>query len=467
MDGINSVVINKLDSKNIKSSLEELFITKGHFISIPIKYLNKFSIPINTSVKFGFLEIKVICLPNFSFNSFEINENLMNLLGLNFGMTCNINFKDNRINLGPVIANFCSNGTINKALNQEPNFRTSELYNSNKFANTILYFFSVKDIDFYNLKINGTYYNEINQKWEQKYFPIPDILYDRGGGTLKKQQIVSEYIRDQLNKYSNLLKINPIHLFDKWKVYKILSRNKYLKSYLPLTKLYNDINDIKEMFKSKDTIYIKSTLGNNGRDVIRIIKNKDNTFNLSYFDSEKVINHKINNYKELDTNIKCLMKDSKFIIQHGIDLLQLDGNIVDLRGTIQRNGNGELTFSDYSVRLANNNAPITSTKSGSVVFTIDDFFKTYYKYNESDIITLKDTINEFLYEVYTCIEDEYETFGEIGIDFAIDKDNKLWFIECNAKPGKDSLYKNNNPEVIKQAFLNPLEYGKYKWSKAD
>jgi len=82
-------------------------------------------------------------------------------------------------------------------------------------------------------------------------------------------------------------------------------------------------------------------------------------------------------------------------------------------------------------------------------------------YSKKDIEELKNRIDNFILTTFNCIQKSYGTFGEIGIDFAIDKQGELWFIECNAKPGKDTLYLTCDQERITEIFLNPLEYSKY------
>ena len=49
----------------------------------------------------------------------------------------------------------------------------------------------------------------------------------------------------------------------------------------------------------------------------------------------------------------------------------------------------------------------------------------------------------------------------MGIDFGLDQQGGIWFIESNAKPAKDSLYQSFDRKTIQSSFLNPLEYAKY------
>lgn len=446
-----SVTIKKFDKKFDESNI----------ITIPLDLFNKCNNNIEGKLKMGFKIINVIILPNISEDIVEMDPCILNELNIFEDIKCNIKIDDDTISIGPVIGVFTSNGSITKALNGEPKFKTIALAKANLKSNSILYFFSTEDIDFIKKTINGAYYNPQLQKWSKKKFPFPDILYDRGGGTGKKQRVISKYIRKQLLNTNNLINFNPTYSFDKFDVYNKLSKIDSVVSYLPISKLYSNSQDIKKMFEINSTIYIKNCTGSNGRGVMRIEKLYNNTYILSYF-KKKVIKEKLNNFNMLISRInKLFPKRSKIIIQSAIDLIRVDNNVVDMRATVQRDGYGKISIVAFPVRIAASGSPVTSTKSKSTVYTFEDFFITHMKYNEDKIIKLKDEIKVFLKKIYLSIEKYYGKYGEIGIDFAIDKKGKLWFIECNAKPGKDTLYMSCDEATIEKAFLNPLEYSKY------
>jgi hypothetical protein len=132
-----------------------------------------------------------------------------------------------------------------------------------------------------------------------------------------------------------------------------------------------------------------------------------------------------------------------------------------LRATVQRDGNGVLGITAVPVRVGKSGVAITSTRSGSKVYRFEDFFKQLLSYSDEDVKSLQNKVSDFLLTTYKCIEDSYGTFGEIGIDFAIDYNNNIFFIECNAKPGKDTVFLSYDEATVKKAFSNPLEYSKY------
>jgi len=217
------------------------------------------------------------------------------------------------------------------------------------------------------------------------------------------------------------------------------------------------------MLNESSILYIKDCLGSNGRGVMRVIKLPHHGFEYSYYADDHIVEKRVQSFDELIVVIDQFFRKKKTIVQNAINVIKINQSSVDLRATVQRDGKGDLTITAYPVRIGKSKSPITSTKSGSSVYRFEDFFETYFNYSSEELIKLKEKVNEFLLEVYKSIEDIYGTFGEIGIDFAIDQEGLIWFIECNAKPGKDTLYFSHGADVVEKAFLNPLEYGKYLW----
>lgn len=434
--------------------------SKNCVITIPSYLFNKSSDIFTGKLKVGMTLYDVTFIPNFTQSVVELPHYLLDELGISDGLKCNAKLEDNILSLGPVIAVFTSNGAIRKANEQKPKFRNKELMNANEYANSILYFFSIKDVNFLDSKINGTFFNNDTKIWEKKNFPLPDVLYDRGGGTLEKQRIISDHIRYQLMKNETIKNINSRYAFNKWDVYQNLITKDEILPYLPFTVNYNCSNDLKECFKKSNSLYIKDCNGSNGRGVVKAIKYNDDEYELSYF-YKKVTRIKFDSFNKLINEIEAIFKDKEFIVQSAIDIIRYNDKPVDLRATVQRNRKGELSISAYPVRVGKLNSPITSTQSGSNVYRFNYFFKNLMNLSNDEFDNLKNDIDTFLIKAYKNIEHFYGPFGEIGIDFAIDTNKKLWFIECNAKPGKDTVYLSYGKNIVTQSFLNPLEYALY------
>ena len=413
-------------------------------------------------LKVSTLEMEINCTKNDTSSTFEVPAYLADALGLQDEITTNLRVHDNKLCMGPVIGVFTSVGQIRNANIQDPLFRLTELVKANEEANVILYHFTVRDVDFLKQRIYGTFYNHKTCFWAQKYFPYPDVLYDRGGGALKSQQARSDKIRQHVYTNEKVKCTNPVYYFDKWEVYQNLSSHQDKTYFLPHTVLYESPVELRTMLNSAGAIYIKECLANNGKGVFRVKKFPFSMFELSYFNGN-LVTQVYNSFNALVHELDDLLCTTKVIIQAEIDVMKVDSCNVDLRALVQRNGKGEVEIGVCPVRVGKVGYPITNTSSGASVYRFDDFVYTKLKMQDEAIIeTLRKRITAFLLQCFGHIEEAYGTCGEIGIDFALDKERNIWFIECNAKPGKDALYRVYDEETVKRAFLNPLEYGKFQ-----
>ncbi|OEF98904.1 hypothetical protein BHF71_02970 [Vulcanibacillus modesticaldus] len=207
-------------------------------------------------------------------------------------------------------------------------------------------------------------------------------------------------------------------------------------------------------------VYLKARISSQGKKVVKIEQLKKKIFRYSYFD-KKLFSHETDSLEYLINDLQTLFKKNPLIIQRAINLIKVRDKISDLRATVQRNGKGELEIVSIAFRLSDKYSPITSTRAKSTVYSFNDFMKEYNYLIKKNKDTFKKEIEHFLKRLYTAIEQEYGFFGEIGIDFGVDRKGKLWFIEPNAKPAKDTLHLSQDKETIRKAFLLPLEYAKY------
>jgi hypothetical protein len=329
------------------------------------------------------------------------------------------------------------------------------LETANNQVQTTLYFFSVKDVDLNKKKINGTYLNKTNGLWEKKEFPYPDVLY--------KKNSVSSLLRNKLFQFEKQLKkLNARNLnypegFNKWEVYEELQQNEDFRRYLPLTILYKTPADLKNMLSTSNKVYLKACRGGRGRQIIRVIALPEGGYEYSYFIHRlQVI--KVKNFNHLLDTILHFYSNKKFIIQEAIDLITINDSIVDMRAEVQKDGQGKITLAAIPVRVSISNSPIT-THAASYPF--EYFFQTFMHYSETEIQALKKRVLLFLISAYQSIEKSFGPSGEIGIDVGLDKQGRLWFIECNSRSMKVSLFNAYDKKTICNSFVNLLEYARF------
>jgi|GEM_PF-524598 len=327
-----------------------------------------------------------------------------------------------------------------------------ELVRANRQAKTRLYFFTTTDVHFRRKRVYGTYWNPKRRKWMRKAFPLPDVLYDRGGN--KRSKVRTRLIRNTMRQME-IKTINPRITFNKWEMYNILKQNPEIAPHLPPTIYATSMQDIRQMLKDARVVYLKAFYGSRGTKVVRVAKTKKG-YTFSYFRKRLVIRKK-SNFKKVRRSIRSFFGKRRILAQHGIKLLRYKGNLVDLRAEATRNGNDEIEMAGVSVRVSRKKSPITTHAS---VYSFEAFFGKKMNYSEEQLEWLKSKIRRFVTQVYEAVEAEYGKFGEIGIDFGLDREGHIWFIECNARSAKVSLMKAYDGNEKKKSFVNLLEYAK-------
>ena len=359
----------------------------------------------------------------------------------------------------PIVGTFIDNSVITRLKEQKYKFgsynRVQELAKASAEADVTLFFFSIYDFDFKQNVIVGTRFDIDSNHWKQEYFPLPDVLYNRRGCGGSSKFIV-EHIEDVLDEHQ-VIKVNSQSYFDKWEFYRDLSQINEVRKYLPYSVLYQGESDLRTFLKNNNEAYLKGVRGGRGRWIFRIRKKPEGKFEYSYY-VNKMFTGQAESWMDLVRNIYKFFGERKFIIQKGINLIKIDDSKVDFRAELQRDGEGKINIIGVCARIGKSQSPITIHSSA---YPIEKFLKEFMYYPDFAIKELMARVHQFLFTIYESLEKVYGTFGEMGIDFGIDQDGEIWFIEPNSKSAKVSLMKAYDQETFHQAFLNPLLFSKY------
>ena len=157
----------------------------------------------------------------------------------------------------PIIGVLVSRRTIANLNSQRTSNHMRLLRQANEVVKARLFFFAVSSVNSSIDKVVGTYWDAKAMRWKQQSFPLPNVLYVRGGG----DQRILDALVNEVRKKGVVINYPP---FDKWTVFQNLSRQDYMKDYLPETVLYRSEEDLKAMLAKYDEIYLKPSRGRKG-----------------------------------------------------------------------------------------------------------------------------------------------------------------------------------------------------------
>jgi hypothetical protein len=317
-----------------------------------------------------------------------------------------------------------------------------------------IYYFSLKDIDYQNEIIAGVFYGRERECWIEKTFPLPDILYMRGVPDLRDKDLLQFLDFIAMKK---IRMVNTLLTFDKWDVHRALNSNCEIQPHLPETRLFRShTDDLTPMLRRYGRVYLKACRGRQGRQVMQLTRLPGGFYEVNYH-IDRPVARKISG-RSLPRIMHSIFNGQDFIIQQPLDLIQFAGGKVDLRAEVQRNGRGQLEVVAIPVRVGRESSPITTH---ALSYRFEEFFTDLFGGSQTAVESLKKRLHRLLYRIYESIEKNFGPFGELGIDIGLDKNDRLWFIECNSQSAKVSLTGAYRGNTVIKAFTNPLEYANY------
>lgn len=355
----------------------------------------------------------------------------------------------------PVMAVLVNSHSISDFQDQMATPRTQMMVQANREVNNILYFFSLRGVKLREQRITGYYWHKTGKKWLHHDFPFPDVLYIK----CKVEKNYTETFTDLCSMITkNNGKLITHDRFDKWRLYQIMSKDPIMKGYLPVTRTVKQQNDIERMLKRYNFVYLKSHTGRKGENVIRVEVLSDGGYQYSFYRHGLLTVRSISSFQSLLRVVNRFFQGRQFIIQQGIELLKHKNKLIDMRAELQHNGSGNLDIVGISVRYGQPGSPITTHGEA---LTFDDFFINKMGYSKRQLETFRFAVQKFLFSVYEYIENNYGRYAEIGIDFAIDTNRNIWFIEANSQSTKVSLNKAYGKKALYRYHKNTLEYARY------
>ncbi|MBO8158427.1 YheC/YheD family protein [Thermosyntropha sp.] len=381
--------------------------------------------------------------------------NSVNLKKLALYPEQNYNFKINEgeIRIGPVIGimvDIVKNR--NKPFGAQTLFIKQALEIARK-SGQLCFAFSPYNVDWKHKKIQG--YTYLKNNWVKSVFPFPDVIYPRSRiSSTEKLRIRKRF------KQTGVILLN-YKLLDKWEAYKILAQNPALESHLPDTRFVFDFTrQIDIMLNKYEAVYLKPICGEQGKNIIKVIKPKKKGIYEYYYSCDKrQFKGKATSINELYFSLKNVIGNRRYIVQERIKLIKWQNKIVDVRVLVQKGYGNRWEITGIACRIGNNGSITSNLSSGGTAKRLEDILKLYFNNQKMEQILSK--IKFVSLKSAETLENKIGICAEMGIDLGIDRQGKVWFIEANLRPARKIFTLIGETETRLKSIENPLLYAKY------
>lgn len=293
----------------------------------------------------------------------------------------------------------------------------------------IFYVFSLPD-RWTEPSVEGFLYE--NEYWTQYTLPFPQVIHNRLHKRTNERRQMFQDFTQQLQEWK--IPYFNDHFLDKWTVYMQLQDAEHLQPFLPETALYSK-DSLEKMLEKYSTLFLKPINGSQGKQIFKVCKGLDG-FSLNYSSIQQEVSSTYRTFAELYKRVSTHMKKKQYIIQQGLDLLDLEGRPVDFRYLCHRGENHRWRVTSSTARASKAGYFVSNIAQGGEMMTVTTVLRT--RYEKQELLHLRQHLKDLALEVANVVGMASEKmFAELGIDLAIDQTGRPWLIEVNTKPSKN------------------------------
>jgi len=228
----------------------------------------------------------------------------------------------------------------------------------------------------------------------------------------------------------------------KWLKHEALWAYPNLRDHLPDTKLYSTQAFI-DMIEQYKVVFVKPDLGMQGKGVMKVTAVKDNGGGYVIRTADR--DYAYRNINNAAKRLSLLIGQQQYLVQQGIDLIQLSGKPVDFRALLHiRPGGGQWRFFGVMGKVAAPNRIVTNYSSGGRAIRLHQALGISIE--ESD--EWEQRIKQLSGQIAKAMKKSFPRITELGLDLAIDHNKQIWLLEANTKPHYRLFRHHPNPNLF-------------------
>ncbi|MBD3917678.1 YheC/YheD family protein [Paenibacillus sp. PR3] len=300
-------------------------------------------------------------------------------------------------------------------------------------------------------------FERANGRWAPCSCPLPDVVYDR---SFAKNAETRTRIRRALQTLIHAgAKPLSSELPDKLLVQDALLSHPELAKLVPPTWLYQGSAQLRHLLKLRpEGLFLKPAAGSQGRGALRIRQHGEAIVIDGRTRANQSFSFRYASIQEATDRLDRFVGASRFIIQPLLPLLDAEDRPHDVRLLLQKVNNGRWVSTCMVSRVGQNGSVTSNLHGGGTAESAKERLSRLYGRDKTEI--LLQTIVSAGQLAAPLIEQHYGRFAEFGFDFGLSQDGKLWLLEANSKPGRQSLKLTGDTQAEQLSVRRLLSYAR-------
>lgn len=412
------------------------------------------------TLQFGSFRHPVTVIPVPRYEGLRISQTLFRRMGLQSGSSLRLQYQasSRTLSLGPLIGVL-----VSREYPQQPDkpfgditMFCRELTDACRKQGAYVYFFTPGALGSSQTAVEGWVYND---GWQRMTLPVPNVVNNRlTSRKLENLPDVQQFMKEITSRYGS--RVFNEKFLDKSEVFDALKKDANLRRYLPESHSLRDFSMFRSMCSRYASVFLKPVRGSLGKGIIRLTRLGPESWQASYATVNGTRKMNFANLTKLYASISGKMKSVHYLIQQGLDLIEIGGRPVDFRALTQKNAVGEWTVTSVVSRTAGSDHFVSNLARGG---TLSKTREALVKSNLPAVYRgdASARLHRAALDIAKGIDAYIPAhFGELGIDLAIDTNGRVWLLEVNSKPSKN----DNTPLTegkIRPSVRMMIQYARY------
>jgi glutathione synthase/RimK-type ligase-like ATP-grasp enzyme len=205
---------------------------------------------------------------------------------------------------------------------------------------------------------------------------------------------------------------------------------------------------------------MKPVTGSRGRNIIKVTKADGRGFQYQYQMNNRMYEGMASTLAGLRKSLRRVMGSQTYIVQERINLLQYEGNILDVRVMTQKDNKGSFSITGKACRIGKPGSITSNISAGGQGQKVEFILNRQFSQSAQRERIINE-INMVALESAKLLDEVIGSIGELGIDIGIDRDGKVWFIEANLRPARQVFLLIGEKALRKDSVTKPLLYCRY------
>ncbi|MCM3747989.1 YheC/YheD family protein [Paenibacillus pasadenensis] len=292
--------------------------------------------------------------------------------------------------------------------------------------------------------------------WRKQPVPLPSVVYDRCGPQLGEagRRSRSELLHRLRTLQSHVL-LNG-WMPGKTAQFKALRRS-CLAQLVPPTLQLRGPDTVKEAAGRWGAVFLKPDSGMKGCGVIAAAPDNGGWIVRGRDRNGRMLGSVLPDLDSAAEQIVKLVGGSRYIVQPQLPLSDRHGRPFDIRALVQKDARGRWRLTGTAMRRGKPGGIASNLYGGGEALPARDGLELLL--GRDAAVRCADEIDRLAVLAADAAEGSFGRLAELGLDFGVAPDGRLWLLEMNSRPGRESFAAFPG-DIARTAVERPLLYAR-------